>query len=115
LPAERLFLHPRSGAFYKTALEEHLREIQCENLLITGIALDYGLSSTAREALNLRIHPILVRGACYAYDILDSPVGAVTKEELERAHLAALYRMGGGIMSVNEVIAALVEENAKES
>ena len=110
LPDESLFLHPKSGAFYKTTLGEHLRQNQCSSLLLTGIALDYGISSTAREALNQGIHPILVRGACYAYDILDSPVGAVTKEELERSHFASLYRMGAGIMSVNEIIAALREE-----
>jgi nicotinamidase-related amidase len=104
---DKVLVHPKTGAFYGTDLEAWLREKQRTDLLLTGIALDYGVSSTAREALTLGIHPILVRGACYAYDIVDSPVGPVSKQELERAHLASLSFMGVSVMSIQDILTAL--------
>jgi hypothetical protein len=49
----------------------------------------------------------MVQGACFAQDIAESPVGPVSKEDIERVHLAALYRQGIEIMTIDEVVAAL--------
>ncbi len=107
---DKVLVHPKTGAFQNTDLEAWLRTGKRSNLLLTGIALDYGISSTAREALTRGIHPILVRGACYAYDIVDSPVGTVSKDDLERAHLASLSFMGATVMLIQDIIAALRDE-----
>ena len=104
---DKVMVHPKTGAFQDTDLEAWLRKEGRSALLLTGIALDYGVSSTAREALTLGIHPILVRGACYAYDIVDSPVGRVSKESLERAHLASLSFMGASAIPIEEIMTAL--------
>lgn len=105
-PGEKIVIHTRTGGFFETDLERFLREQGRDTLLLSGIALDYGVSSTAREALTLGLHPILLRDACFSYDIPNTPVGTVTREELERAHLASLHFMGAGIMSIGDVIAA---------
>jgi len=104
---EIILRHPFSGAFSATTLEQSLRDHQRDTLLIGGMAVDRGCNTTAREALNLGIHPIVVRGICFTRDISSSPVGAATKEEIERVHLASLHRLGAGIMTVDEVIATL--------
>jgi len=104
---DKVLVHPKTGAFHDTDLEAWLRKGKRSSLLLTGIALDYGVSSTAREALTLGIHPVLVLGACYAYDIVNTPVGTVGKEELERAHLASLSFMGASVIPIQEIITAL--------
>ena len=76
--------------------------------LITGNAVDRGLSDTARQARDWDTRAIMVRGACFTHDIPDSPVGSVSKEDVERVHLAALHRHGIDVMTVDEVIGALV-------
>jgi len=84
-----------------------LRDNGRDTLLITGISVDRGCSSTARQALNLGIRTIVVRGACFGSEITESPVGPVTREDIERVSLAVLYRQGVEIMDVDEVIAGL--------
>jgi nicotinamidase-related amidase len=107
-PSDKMVVHTKTGGFFGTDLELFLREQDRDTLLLSGIALDYGVSSTAREALTLGIHPVLVRDACFSYDIPSTPVGTVTREELERAHLASLFFMGADIISSEQIIAALM-------
>jgi nicotinamidase-related amidase len=104
---ETVVRHGESGAFTDTPLLQALRDNQRDTLLITGMAVDRGCNLTAREALNRGLTPIVVRDACYTRDIKESPVGPVPKAEVARVHLAALYRLGVGIMSSDEVIRAL--------
>jgi nicotinamidase-related amidase len=106
-PGERVLGHVGSGAFTGTDLEDYLRDHGRSALLITGMAVDRGCNMTARDALNRGVQPILVRGLCFTRDILDSPVGPVPKADVERVHLAALHRIGAGIMTADEVLAAL--------
>jgi nicotinamidase-related amidase len=95
------------GAFGTPEFERLLRERGRDTLLITGIAIDRGLSDTARRASGFGLRPIMVRGMCFAQDIADSPLGPVSREDIERVHLAAMYRHGIGLMTVDEVLAAL--------
>jgi nicotinamidase-related amidase len=95
------------GAFATPAFADLLHARGRDLLLITGVAIDRGLNDTARRARGSGIMPFLVRDACFAQDIAESPVGPVAKEDIERVHLAALYRQGIGIMTIDEVIAAL--------
>jgi nicotinamidase-related amidase len=96
------------GAFATPAFGEMLRERGRRTLLITGIAADRGLNDTARPARALGYRPIMVRDVCFAQDIADSPLGPVPKEDIVRVHLAALYRQGIEVMTVDEVITSLV-------
>jgi nicotinamidase-related amidase len=95
------------GAFATPAFVELLRDRGRDTVLIAGNAIDRGLGDTARRAPSAGCRPIMVKGACFAQDIPESPVGPVTKEEIERVHLATLHRQAVGIMTIDEVLAAL--------
>jgi nicotinamidase-related amidase len=105
--SETVFVHTHSGGFAGTELERWLRGQQRDALLIAGMAVDRGCNTTARQALSRGFRPYVVRGACFTRDITESPVGPVAKSDVERVHLAALHRLGVGIVTVDEVVAAL--------
>lgn len=111
-PGDLTLRHPKSGAFAGTDLESFLIEGDRKSLLISGMAVDRGCNTTAREALALGIRPIMVRGACFTHDITSSPFGPVAKEDIERIHLAALYRMGITIATIDEIVFALEQPTA---
>lgn len=104
---EIVIRHPQSGAFTDTGLETVLRDNGREVLLIAGMAVDRGCNTTARECLGRGIQPIVIRGACFTRDIMSSPVGPVSRAQIERVHLAALHRLGAWILTVEEVFAAI--------
>jgi nicotinamidase-related amidase len=106
-PGEHVFSHPVSGAFDGTPLRDILAQAGRDTLLISGMAVDRGCNLAAREALNLNLRAIVVRGACFTRDIQASPVGPVSKMEIERVHLAALARLGAGVLNIDEVVEAL--------
>jgi nicotinamidase-related amidase len=106
-PGDEVVKHPESGAFFNTNLEEMLRANGRDTLLIAGMAVDRGANTTAREALARKLRPIVVSDVCFTRDIADSPVGPVPKHEVARVHLAALHRLGVGVTTVADAIAAL--------
>ncbi|MBM2809255.1 MAG: hypothetical protein HW416_14 [Chloroflexi bacterium] len=130
LTDEPIVRHTNRSALNCPEFVRLLLDHERDTLLISGYALDRGLSDTARqaggwdsqpigerwEALDEAAkhagetklpRPIVVRDACFTYDVADSPVGHVSRQEIERAHLAALHRHGIPVMSIDEVIAAL--------
>jgi isochorismate hydrolase len=105
--AEPIFEHAQSGASGDTGFAERLRAEGRDALWITGMAVDRGCNTTARQALALGLTPVLVRGLLYTRDIEQSPVGPAGWEEIERIHLASLRRMGCSIVPVADLLAAL--------
>ncbi|HLQ31621.1 MAG TPA: isochorismatase family cysteine hydrolase [Chloroflexota bacterium] len=103
-PDEIVVKHGSSGAFTDTDLAELLRQQQRETALISGIAVDRGCNMTARQALALGFQTVMVRGACYTQNIDESPVGPVSKADVERVHLASLHRMGTSIVEIGELL-----------
>lgn len=104
---ETVLRHDGSGAFFNTELEALLKNDGRDTLLITGMAVDRGANTAARYAQNLDIRPVMVAGACYAYDLVESPFGPVSARDLERVHLAALHRMGIISAPIEELTSAL--------
>lgn len=104
---ERLYAHPGSGVFYNTDCEAYLRDQGRDTVVIAGLAVDRGANTSARQAMNRDFRTLLVRGLCFTRDIAESPFGRVSREDLERTHLAALHRIGATIVRSDEVIAAL--------
>jgi nicotinamidase-related amidase len=107
LENERTFTHPESGVFVGTDFDEFLTQQGRDTLLVTGMAVDRGCNTTARDALNRGFHPIMLRDLCFTRDIADSPVGPVSKHDIARIHLASLHRMGIGISTSAEVLTSL--------
>lgn len=54
------------GAFYGTDLEMHLRRRGVKTLIVTGIATNIGVESTARDAYERGYNQIIVEDACAA-------------------------------------------------
>ena len=59
-----LHIHKTYGnAFAKTALEEELRKLGVDTVVITGFCAEYCVLSTCRGAADLDLSPILLRGS----------------------------------------------------
>lgn len=104
LSDETRVLHTESGAFSGTNLEQLLRDRNVDTVMIAGMAVDRGCNMTARQALNLGFKVVMVRGACYTHSIVESPFGPLDKHEIERVHLAALFRMGAAVPTIEEIM-----------
>lgn len=88
------------GAFYGTDLELHLRRQNVKNIILCGIATNYGVESTAREAFDrgFRLY--------FAEDAMTS--GAA---ELHQFSTQKIFPAMGKVRSTLQLIQALPPEN----
>jgi nicotinamidase-related amidase len=63
-PGDKLITKRQWGAFFGTDLEKQLRDAGIRTVVITGIATNYGVESTARAAAGLGFEIIVVEDAC---------------------------------------------------
>jgi nicotinamidase-related amidase len=83
------------GAFYGTDLELHLRRRGITTIILTGIATNIGVESTARDAYERGFHQIFVEDAMAAMNA-DAHKGSV-----------ALFGRIGRVRSTEQVLGAL--------
>ena len=88
------------GAFYGTDLELHLRRNNVKNIILCGIATNYGVESTAREAFDRGFH------LYFAEDAMTS--GAA---ELHNFSTQKIFPAMGKVRSTVQIIQALPPEN----
>jgi nicotinamidase-related amidase len=88
------------GAFYGTDLELHLRRNNVKNIILCGIATNYGVESTAREAFDRGFH------LYFAEDAMTS--GAA---ELHNFSTQKIFPAMGKVRSTLQIIQALPPEN----
>lgn len=98
---------PRYGAFHGTQLEEILRGKGIDTILICGISVAVGCSTTAREAASRDFKAVIVKDACLSRPIADQGWGPITEEEAERVHLSTLARSFAMVASAAEVMRQL--------
>lgn len=84
------------GAFYGTELDSRLRRNGIRTVLITGIATNFGVESTARQAHEAAYHCVLVEDAMGAYSVED-----------HRFAIERIFPRLGRVRSTDQVIAAL--------
>lgn len=94
-PDEKIIDKTRNSGFFRTALENTLRERGINHLILTGVGTDVCVETTARDA--------------YQLDFAVTTVSDATGTCNEPDHLAALHalRLFGGTASTAEVINAL--------
>lgn len=63
-PNEKTITKTRISPFYKTGLEEYLREQWIDELIIAWVATDLAVSSIARDAHDRDFTPIVISDAC---------------------------------------------------
>lgn len=61
---EKTFTKTRVSPFYKTWLEEYLKEKWIVEIIISGVATDLAISSITRDAHDRDITPIIISDAC---------------------------------------------------
>jgi len=91
---ERLFEKDVFGAFYGTGLEEWLRSLGVNEVLLVGFYTHMCLSTSAREALVRGFTVFIDPDATGAHDLNDSLLGSQTADEVRRAALLHLKDMG---------------------
>jgi len=101
---DELVLNKNSvSAFNSTALDQYLRNMKVETLVMTGCATDACVETTARDAADRGYNVILVEDACAAFG-----------EEAHVATLRAFARMFGKVATTGEVVQFLQEALSKE-
>jgi biuret amidohydrolase len=95
LDTEPVVSHPGTSAFPDTPLDAILRRLGVETVLFTGVATNITVEGTARDAVNLGYHAVIVSDACAA--------------ATDAAHDATLetFSLLGQTATVDEIQAAL--------
>jgi nicotinamidase-related amidase len=91
---EKRFEKDVFGAFTGTGLEEWLRSIGAESVLIVGFYTHMCLSTSAREALVRGFDVAVDPAATGARDLADEVLGRLSADEVRRSALLHLQNMG---------------------
>jgi len=91
-PGDTVVRKPRWGAFYGTVLEQHLREMGRDTIILCGISLAGGVETTVRDAYNRDLNSIVVADACRCRALPDCGWGAFTSEMVANVTLSVLTR-----------------------
>jgi nicotinamidase-related amidase len=110
--AFKAFAAPRDGepivpksvnaAFIGTDLEERLRQLEADPVVIMGITTDHCVSTTTRMAKNLGFKPVLVGDACHTFGRKGFDADTV-----HRVELAILDREFADVVTAAELIGRL--------
>lgn len=84
------------GAFGSTNLAEMLRERNVDTIVLTGVATNFGVESTAREATGLGFAVVTVEDACSTIDA-----------ELHKFPFENIFPRLGRVRSTEQVVNAL--------
>jgi nicotinamidase-related amidase len=95
-PGEYAVVKNRFSGFFGTDLDELLRILRVDTLVVTGVATNVCVESTVRDAFERDYRIVVPREATGSYT-----------EEMEAGSLAAMAFMFAEVRSVAEVVAAL--------
>ena len=95
-PEDFLLVKPRFSAFYGTNLDQVLRHLGTETILVGGISTQRSVEGTARDAKNRDIQCVVVSDCCTA--------GEVDVHEMTINHVLPLLVR---VRNTDETIAAL--------
>jgi nicotinamidase-related amidase len=91
-PGEPVLNKRSAGTFATANLEQRLRDRSVESVVVTGLATDVCVSTTAREAADRNFKVVVVSDACTTFS-----------EQLHHANLETLH-VFGWVRTANEVI-----------
>ncbi len=107
LPGETLITKHVNSAFIGTDLEEHLRSNGITTLVITGLAANYCVESTARMAGNLGFNTFVVEDATAAWDHVDLNGRHIPADDVLAMSMATLHEDFATITTTEAVIQAI--------
>jgi biuret amidohydrolase len=98
---------PRFGAFHGTDLELILRSQGIDTIVIGGITTNVCCETTAREA-NVRDFKVLfLNDGTSTFDLPDHGMGALSREEIQRAVCTTLAVAFAEVLTVDQAIAKI--------
>ncbi|MFD0694537.1 cysteine hydrolase family protein [Paenibacillus sp. GCM10027628] len=109
LPGETVLEKTVNSAFIGTDLEQRLRELSCDTVVIVGLTTNHCVETTTRMAGNLGFTAYLVSDATATFDRV-GPDGYVHKaEEIHRMTLANLHEEFATIVTTRELMERLTD------
>ena len=93
----------RNNAFHNTRLETALRALDVRTLVMTGVATNISVETTARDAVQRDYHVVLVEDCCAAYE--------------PAAHDATMYNIRNffGRVASGDAVCAIWSDYAREA
>ena len=91
-PDEKTITKTRVSSFYKTELEEYLKQKNITDLIVAGVATDLAVSSITRDAHDRDFHITVVWDAC-----------ATISRDHHEAALIAIAKLGT-VLNTSEIV-----------
>lgn len=114
-PGEPVYRKDVNSAFIGTTLENDLRAVGTDTLVVVGLTTNHCVSTTARMAGNLGFRTIVVEDATAAFDRAALDGTTRPAAEVHAAALSDLANEFAEIVDSSEVIAALIRGGAGTS
>jgi len=86
------------SAFHNTALEDILRNLGVNTLVMVGGATNVGLDSLARDALSRGFQAVLLEDASFSLDLPDMGWGALSQDQVQKAFVCNFAFCLGEVM-----------------
>lgn len=89
-PGEPVIQKHLAGAFTGTPLEDHLRKLGIEQVIVSGFMTQMCCDTTARQAAHLGFKVLFLADATAAMNLTAPDGGAIPHDQVHRTHLASL-------------------------
>lgn len=102
-PGESIVKKHMPGAFTRTQLEEHLKKLGVEQVIVSGFMTQMCCDTTTREAAHRGFKVILLSDATAAMDLKAPDGSVIPHDQVHRTHLASLSGFLAQVKSSDEV------------
>lgn len=100
----QLLQKPSVSAFVSTDLDQRLKQLGIEQLIITGLMTHACVTGAARDAVPLGYRVIVVEDACATRSLEQSGKACISYQSLHSVALAALADIFASILTSDEVL-----------
>ncbi|WP_062047386.1 cysteine hydrolase family protein [Bacillus sp. JCM 19034] len=101
---ERIFTKNVNSAFIGTSLENHLKNKDIKEVVITGLTTPHCVSTTARMSGNLGFKTYVISDATAAFGLTDQTGTYVDADTIHNISLATLHNEFANVLSTNDLL-----------
>jgi nicotinamidase-related amidase len=113
LPGEAVLEKSVNSAFIGTDLEQRLRALGCERLVVAGLTTDHCVSSTVRMSANLGFRTVLLEDCTATYDRETFEGRKLAANDVHAAALASLHGEFAEVTTSDELLPVSATAAAK--